>query len=918
MTTKKVATKCNHSIPPEKPENVAIRNAVKNNEVDVLKDLIQAKANIDVEKEGKALLGASLVHPDLSVARLLLEVKCEPEACLRKALYNQRADLLKALITVNVDINHIYHDTLQNTPLHIAAMYASETAISVLLESRPDLEARDGWGDTPLAKALHNFNSVKLLIDANASINALNDKKETILMIAANRSSIETFELLFEHYNAVDLELRDSDGNTVLCHAASCGSTDILKFLLSVKANIDARNDRGENALWLAARSGVVEKVQTLVDAGMQLAGTCDNDGNTLMCAAAEALRKDNNEAMFQYLISAKASVLETNHRGETPLHRAVDRFDERLGTVQSLLALGAPVNKADKDGNIPLMTALKHARFVAAKELILAKADVNTLNNAQESPLLRASEFNRESIIDALLDAKANLELRVCGGKTVLTHIALTCKGNKVPDAMEHLIAAKASVNVTNTNGDSVLSELAAAGKLHLVERLLAAGARPDARNYAGETALGKAAFHSQTDVMKALLAAKASPNTVNRGGQTALCHAAALARMPEVQILLNAGAKPDLPNVMPSALWIAASRGHPGIVEQLLAAKASVNVVGNQNDSPLLVASRKGAADVVRVLIEARAHLEKKSSDQQTALFVAALRDHVDVMSLLLAAKANPNVTAGDKMTPLELTIRHDSVAAAQLLLDAGVSVHTRTKNGTVVHSAASSKSAGVLKLLLSTNASATDVNKQLLTPLQLAEKTGDVATINVLRAALGLAPVARIVEKTPTERLFEALSTNAKALVIRDLLASKAEIEHRDAAGNTPLLVATRHNHLLGAALLLAKKADVEACNTRGLSPLMLATMNAGGKHGPLIDKLLSAKADVNKRNPQGKTPLMMAVYHGNASIVEKLLSAKADVQLSDAQGNTALSLASRNGVSHIVESLLAAKASIAESG
>jgi len=114
-------------------------------------------------------------------------------------------------------------------------------------------------------------------------------------------------------------------------------------------------------------------------------------------------------------------------------------------------------------------------------------------------------------------------------------------------------------------------------------------------------------------------------------------------------------------------------------------------------------------------------------------------------------------------------------------------------------------------------------------------------------------------------PIAALFDALSSNAKVRVIRDLLASKASVEYNDPDGNTPLLVATRHNHLLGAALLLAKKADVEACNSRGLSSPFLATMNAGGKHGALIDKLLSTKADVNRRNAQGKTPLMMAAYH-----------------------------------------------------
>ena len=152
------------------------------------------------------------------------------------------------------------------------------------------------------------------------------------------------------------------------------------------------------------------------------------------------------------------------------------------------------------------------------------------------------------------------------------------------------------------------------------------------------------------------------------------------------------------------------------------------------------------------------------------------------------------------------------------------------------------------------------------------------------------------------------------NTHAPTIRDLVNNKADLECVDNNGNTPLLLATKHNHAADVALLLKSKAKVDTRNRHECNALMLAAMNASGRHGPVMDRLIGAKAGVEKKNKQGKTPLMVAAYHSDVTMVKKLLSAKANVNATDERGNTALLLAAQHGSTRVVKALLSAKANV----
>ena len=97
-------------------------------------------------------------------------------------------------------------------------------------------------------------------------------------------------DVAFEKFNLVkalltrraDLEAQDAGGRTPLLQAAATGITDVVKLLISARANIHATNSRGVGALQMAKQaSGTTAKL--LEDAGCELtfAGSCRTRATT-------------------------------------------------------------------------------------------------------------------------------------------------------------------------------------------------------------------------------------------------------------------------------------------------------------------------------------------------------------------------------------------------------------------------------------------------------------------------------------------------------------------------------------------------------------------------------------------------------------------------------------------------------------
>ncbi len=120
---------------------------------------------------------------------------------------------------------------------------------------------------------------------------------------------------------------------------------------------------------------------------------------------------------------------------------------------------------------------------------------------------------------------------------------------------------------------------------------------------------------------------------------------------------------------------------------------------------------------------------------------------------------------------------------------------------------------------------------------------------------------------------------------------LAAPKIDVELRNQADESPLMMAAFRGRLDTAKALIAKGADV---NKPGWTPLHYAATNG---HVELIHLLLEEHAFIDAESPTKTTPLMMAASYGNPQAVKLLLEEGADPLAKNNQGLTALDFAQR---------------------
>ena len=170
--------------------------------------------------------------------------------------------------------------------LHLAAFHGDIAAAKKLIDDKYDLELRDSAGRTPIivaAFASHE-NMVRLLKDAGADINAMENRAYDVVTIASVANDLPMLDQV--------LELGANSGNvtspyegTALIAASHLGHHQVVKRLIEADAPLDHIN----NLQWTALIEAVVlgnggpdhiETVRLLLNAGADRS-IGDSDGNT-------------------------------------------------------------------------------------------------------------------------------------------------------------------------------------------------------------------------------------------------------------------------------------------------------------------------------------------------------------------------------------------------------------------------------------------------------------------------------------------------------------------------------------------------------------------------------------------------------------------------------------------------------------
>ncbi len=125
-----------------------------------------------------------------------------------------------------------------------------------------------------------------------------------------------------------------------------------------------------------------------------------------------------------------------------------------------------------------------------------------------------------------------------------------------------------------------------------------------------------------------------------------------------------------------------------------------------------------------------------------------------------------------------------------------------------------------------------------------------------------------------------------------LVRLLIESGANIEHRNARGETPIHAAASFGSWEAFSLLLDKGADAHSVDCNGRTSLHSA---AEGGNIKIAKKLINSGLDVNATDEGGYTPLHIAAHEGLWEMVDLLIAHGAEIAQKDKSGRNALHLA-----------------------
>lgn len=180
------------------------------------------------------------------------------------------------------------------TALSISAERGARNVARILIEAGADVNHRDLAGSTPLlgATGAGRRRMVTMLIEAGADPNAANKQGITPLMAAAFEGDARTVRLLLEA--GAEVGRRDSHGKGAIIYAAARAYPGIVKQL--IEAGVDADGVWGNELtplMWAAGHANdapsadAIKVAEILLDAGAEISRR-DNRGRDALMIAAE------------------------------------------------------------------------------------------------------------------------------------------------------------------------------------------------------------------------------------------------------------------------------------------------------------------------------------------------------------------------------------------------------------------------------------------------------------------------------------------------------------------------------------------------------------------------------------------------------------------------------------------------------
>jgi ankyrin repeat protein len=251
----------------------------------------------------------------------------------------------------------------------------------------------DARGQTPLTAAAAQGNAAlfTVILDAGAPIDGQDRLKRTALVQAVFDNQVDVARVLLAR--KADLNLQDTTGRSAVFYALTNGR-QMLPMLLDAHPDLQITDTQGNTVLSTAIMYGDYDTSQVLRSAGAKFASPVDE----LYAAAASG-----DIAALRAALAAHADANDKPRYGMTPLMVAAHRGN--TAAARLLLSAGADPNVLDSNKQSALFWAITSSHLSTVQVLLDAGVDAHTPINGHRTPLAFAVfYFDDPALIQRLI----------------------------------------------------------------------------------------------------------------------------------------------------------------------------------------------------------------------------------------------------------------------------------------------------------------------------------------------------------------------------------------------------------------------------------------------------------------------------------------------------------------------------------
>ncbi|CAH1397543.1 unnamed protein product [Nezara viridula] len=494
---------------------------------------------------------------------------------------------------------------------------------------------------------------------------------------------------------------------------------------------------------------------------------------------------------------------------------------------------------------------------------------------------------------------------------------------------------SASGVVNISNSNGETLLHFAASRGLKKIAKKLLDNGAAVDQKDVKSLTPLYHAVRSNEEEMALFLLQRGADLLTRTKSGNTLLHLAVIENSSVALSGLLRFGLEIQIENYQKiPPLFLAVELGYNSLIELLYQSGAYIDSYTSSGNTLLHVAVNRGSLVAARNLIKHGASIDLKNSEELTPLYLAAKVGNPDLIWFLLNKGASRHESgSGDSL--LHIAARRGDTAAIESLVNLCIPVDELNQKGvTPLYAAAAAGNRAAMELLLAKGADLyiTLRNGQRL--LQVAAVEGNVAAIeSLLNVGLyvdvkdsdmltelcravqndNIASAAMLIERGANasfttsvgDTLLHIAAVSGSYGSIHLLVQHGLDIDAENDQNETPLYLAAKNANLKTANLLITLGANRNYVTSRGGT---LAHLAAEKNDIPALKTLFTIGADFNAINTDGYTPLYTAIRKSEMAAANIMLETGVDLFYIDLHNDSLLHLAAKNKDHNAIDFLI----------